>query len=138
MRAIRARNTRPELRLRRALHAAGLRYRLHDKKLPGSPDLVFPRYQAVLFVHGCFWHRHGCSRSTLPATRADFWSEKLEANRQRDLKVRAALLAMGWRVGVVWECALKAKVEGGVSDTALAVANWLTGSNTDFELPPNC
>lgn len=108
MAGIRGKDTRPELVLRRALHAAGLRYRLHDRKLPGRPDLVFPRLRAVIFVHGCFWHRHeGCRFATNPATRPEFWQEKFEANVERDFRNKEQLLAMGWRVAVVWECSLR-------------------------------
>lgn len=109
MSGIRSRNTTPELAVRRALHAAGLRYRLHDRSLPGSPDLVFPRYKAVIFVNGCFWHAHaGCRYFKLPATRREFWERKLQSNVARDSANLGALQASGWRVAVVWECALRA------------------------------
>lgn len=107
MSRIRGRDTKPEMLIRRGLHARGLRYRLHDGKLPGRPDLVFPKYQTAVFVHGCFWHAHGCALSKLPATRQDFWRLKLEGNAARDQKAIAALLADGWRVLVIWECALR-------------------------------
>lgn len=107
MRNIRGRDTKPEMLIRRGLHAHGLRFRLHDRTLPGSPDLVFPRYHAVVFVHGCFWHLHGCSLSTLPNTRQGFWQKKFEANISRDKKAITTLLATGWRVLVIWECALR-------------------------------
>lgn len=104
---IRGRDTKPEMLVRKGLHARGLRYRLHDRKLPGRPDLVFPRYSAVVFVHGCFWHMHGCALSKLPATRQDFWKRKLEGNAARDRAAIDALQAAGWRVMVIWECALR-------------------------------
>lgn len=107
MAAIRARNTKPELLLRRALHARGLRYRLHRKDLPGKPDITLSRWQAVIFVNGCFWHGHDCPQFHWPATRPDFWRNKIGRNRKRDHQNEAALLAMGWRVATVWECALK-------------------------------
>lgn len=107
MSRIRGRDTKPELLIRHGLHARGLRYRLHDRKLPGRPDIVFPRYRAVVFVHGCFWHSHGCSLSKPPATRQDFWRQKLDGNAARDQKAIAALRAAGWRVLVIWECALR-------------------------------
>lgn len=107
MSSIRGRDTRPEMLIRQGLHARGLRYRLHDRKLPGRPDLVFPRHGAVVFVHGCFWHAHGCALSKLPATRQDFWSKKLEGNAARDRRAIDALQATGWRVLVIWECALR-------------------------------
>lgn len=102
-------NTKPELRVRRVLHRAGLRYRLHDKRLPGKPDIVFRSRRLVVFVHGCFWHRHPdlkCKLARLPKSRLDFWRPKLEGNLERDLKNRAALETLGWRVIVVWECEL--------------------------------
>lgn len=104
---IRGRDTKPEMLIRRELHARGLRYRLHDRTLPGCPDLVFPRYRAVIFIHGCFWHLHGCSLSKLPATRRDFWLKKLEGNVKRDKNALTALQAGHWRVLVIWECALR-------------------------------
>lgn len=107
MSRIRGKDTKPEMLIRRGLHARGLRYRLHDRELPGRPDLVFPKYHAAVFVHGCFWHAHGCALSKLPATRQDFWRTKLEGNAARDHKAVEALQANGWRVLVIWECALR-------------------------------
>jgi len=109
MSRIRGKDTRPELLLRRGLHARGLRYRLHAKHLPGRPDIVFPAYRAVILVHGCFWHGHGCPLSTLPATRREFWSAKISATAARDAKAMQALTAAGWRVLTVWECALRGR-----------------------------
>ena len=104
---IRGKDTKPELILRRALHARGLRYRLHVKDLPGKPDLVFPKFRAVVFVHGCFWHRHpGCAKATTPATRVEFWQEKFRANVLRDQKNSERLTETGWRICTVWECEL--------------------------------
>ena len=108
MSRIRARNTKPEVTVRRHLWARGFRFRLHTKGLAGKPDLVLPKWKAAVFVHGCFWHRHeGCPFFRLPKTRAGFWDAKLSANRQRDLAVVGALLDMSWRVAVVWECAIR-------------------------------
>lgn len=122
MAGIRGRNTRPELLLRRELHARGLRFRLHRKDLPGSPDLVFPRYKAVVFVHGCFWHRHDdCRYASTPATRTEFWQKKFAANVARDRKVESDLTTLGWRVAVVWECALRK----GVDQAGERIADWL-------------
>lgn len=105
MSRIRGKDTKPELAVRRALWAAGLRYRLHDKQLPGRPDLVFPKRRTVVFVHGCFWHSHeGCVKFQMPKTRADWWAAKLERNKARDTQVHAELEAAGWRVLVIWEC----------------------------------
>jgi DNA mismatch endonuclease (patch repair protein) len=108
MARIRSRNTKPEMRVRRVLHAAGLRYRLHDRRLPGVPDLVFPSRRVALFVHGCFWHRHpGCSAARLPKSHLDFWQPKLSANAARDAQKQAQLTELGWRVIVIWECETK-------------------------------
>lgn len=110
MRGIRSSNTQPELQVRKALHARGFRYRINAKELPGRPDIVLPKWKAVIFVHGCFWHAHqGCRYFRLPATRTEFWEQKLAANAARDARQIEQLLAMGWRVQVVWECALKNK-----------------------------
>lgn len=107
MSRIKGKDTKPEMMIRRGLHARGLRYRLHARSLPGRPDLVFRKYNTVVFVHGCFWHAHGCALSKLPATRQDFWRTKLAANVARDRKATEALLANGWRVLVIWECAIR-------------------------------
>lgn len=107
MSRIRGRDTRPEMLVRRGLHACGFRYRLQDRKLPGRPDLIFPRYRAVIFVHGCFWHGHDCPLFKLPETRRDFWDAKISSNRTRDKRVEETLLEQGWRVATVWECSLK-------------------------------
>lgn len=108
MRSIRGRDTKPELALRKYLHSLGFRFRLHRKDLPGSPDLVLPRYKLAIFVHGCFWHRHkGCFYATTPHTRQAFWEEKFLGNVRRDNKAYMDLEHLGWRVLVVWECGLK-------------------------------
>jgi DNA mismatch endonuclease (patch repair protein) len=105
MSRVRGRDTQPEMRVRRLLHAAGLRYRLHGKGLPGRPDLVFAGLRAVVFVHGCFWHMHKCRwGKPVPATNKDFWAQKRLGNALRDRKNRAALKADGWRVFEIWEC----------------------------------
>lgn len=108
MAGIRGKDTMPEMLVRRHLHAAGLRYRLHDRKLPGAPDLVFPRYRVALFVHGCFWHQHpGCANAVMPKSNSDFWRDKLEGNRDRDARNIDRLEEQGWRVLVVWECEIR-------------------------------
>jgi len=124
MAGIKGGNTKPERDLRLALHARGLRYRLHAKNLVGRPDLVFPKYRAVVFVHGCFWHRHeGCRYANTPATRPEFWRAKFAANVTRDKRVEAELQAAGWWVATVWECELR--TEDGVSSAADRIADWL-------------
>ncbi|MFC7477941.1 very short patch repair endonuclease [Dankookia sp. GCM10030260] len=110
MALVRGKDTKPELRVRRALHAAGLRYRLQDKRLPGRPDLVFPSRRTVIFVHGCFWHRDpnpACPFTRTPKTRLEFWEGKFAENTARDARNEAALAADGWKVFVVWECETK-------------------------------
>lgn len=105
MRAVRARDTGPEMAVRRFLHVAGLRYRVHDRTLPGEPDLVFPSRRIALFVHGCFWHQHpGCSAAERPRTHLDYWTRKLDGNVERDRRCKAELDAAGWTVMVIWEC----------------------------------
>jgi len=108
MSRIQGKNTRPEILLRSMLHRAGFRFRIHDKKLPGRPDIVLPRYRSVIFVNGCFWHRHpSCKEATVPSTRTDFWLEKFIQTVKRDSKKTAELETAGWQVLVVWECELK-------------------------------
>ena len=107
MAAIKGKNTKPEMLVRKYLHAQGFRYRLHDKKLPGSPDIVLRKYKTVIFVHGCFWHGHDCKYFKLPMTRTEFWQLKIQANRQRDSVAIEQLATDGWNVIVVWECALR-------------------------------
>lgn len=108
MAAVKSKNTSPEMTLRRLLHALGYRYRLHDRKLPGRPDVVFPIRKKAIFINGCFWHRHdGCRYSTTPKTRVEFWEAKFAANVSRDHRNIAALEQMGWSVAVVWQCELK-------------------------------
>jgi len=108
MARVRAKNTRPELRVRKLVFALGYRYRLHDRKLPGCPDLVFGPRRKVIFVHGCFWHRHArCALARLPKSRLDFWLPKLEGNKSRDQRNRRALARRGWKVLTIWECKLR-------------------------------
>jgi len=129
MRRIRGRDTKPELLIRYGLHALGLRYRLQDRSLPGRPDLVFPRYRAVIFVHGCFWHGHNCPLFRLPATRVEFWSAKIDVNRARDVRASDALLTGGWRILTVWECCLKGPVRWQTDQLLNACADFIK-SNT--------
>ena len=122
MAGIGGKDTKPELALRKGLFALGLRYRLHDRKLPGRPDIVLPRWNAVVFVHGCFWHRHpGCRFATTPSTRTGFWLDKFEKNVARDQRNVVALQTLGWRVLVVWECDIKADRGG----TVKRVERWI-------------
>ena len=133
MSGIRGRDTKPEKKLRKALHARGLRYRLHAGDIYGRPDLVFPKFRAVVFVHGCFWHRHmGCRYTTTPATRTDFWMSKFAANVQRDKDVRRYLASNAWRVAIVWECALRKPDL--VPTAAETVIQWLNSERSLLEL----
>jgi DNA mismatch endonuclease (patch repair protein) len=108
MRAVKSKNTAPEILARRAAHRMGLRFRIHRRDLPGRPDIVLPKYRIVVFVHGCFWHGHkSCSRAALPKSNSEFWKEKVRRNRLRDGRAYAALNKLGWRVSVLWQCQIK-------------------------------
>ncbi len=124
MSGIRGRNTKPEVFIRSLLHRQGFRFRLHASELPGRPDIVLPRYNAVVFVNGCFWHGHDCPLFKLPATRPDFWREKISRNQQNDIKANSAMFSRGWRVCVVWECAIRG-ANRDIGPLAQGLANWL-------------
>ena len=130
MASVGQKDTGAEMVLRRALHRSGLRYRLHVRELPGSPDLVFPRFRAAVFVHGCYWHRHpGCKDAGMPGTNVDFWRRKFDENVARDRRKQQQLADSGWRVMVVWECELV----GQTVPTLQRVASWLTNeSNASY------
>jgi len=133
MAAIGGRNTKPEIVLRRALHSLGFRFRLHSKQVVGRPDIVLAKHNAVIFVHGCFWHRHeGCRYKTTPTSRQEFWTAKFEANVARDSVVRAALLERGWRVAIVWECALRNP--GQVLVASQRLSSWLLSRENEIEI----
>ena len=134
MSGIRGKNTKPELEIRSALHRAGFRFRLYQKDLPGRPDLVFPRYHAVLLVHGCFWHGHDCHMFRWPMTRQEFWRQKIEGNIARDWKQRTALLAMGWRIARVWECAVKGKTRLHIENITDQCTIWLKSNTKELEV----
>jgi DNA mismatch endonuclease, patch repair protein len=125
MSRIRGKDTKPELLLRRGLHARGFRFRLHRRELPGCPDLVFPRFRTVIFVHGCFWHGHDCLMFKLPATRAEFWAAKIAGNRKRDARALEGLSARGWRILIVWECAFRGRTRRPVDEVLDHVAGCL-------------
>lgn len=134
MAGIRGKDTKPELTLRRGLHAAGFRFRLHDRTLPGKPDIVFPKYRAVLFAHGCFWHGHDCHLFKWPSSRPDFWQAKIHRNREVDALASAALHEAGWRQGIVWECALKGKARLPIETVLAECASWLQTDIPFFEI----
>jgi DNA mismatch endonuclease (patch repair protein) len=128
MSRIRSKDTKPELLLRRGLHARGLRFRLHRKDLPGRPDMVFPHYRAAVLVHGCFWHGHDCPLFKPPATRREFWEAKIKGNQARDARDLAGLAAAGWRPLVVWECALKGPMRLPADSVLADIVSWLASN----------
>jgi DNA mismatch endonuclease (patch repair protein) len=132
MSGIRGKNTRPELVVRKALHARGFRYRLHAKELPGRPDLVLPKHHAVIFIHGCFWHGHECSLFKWPSSRPEFWREKIGKNADRDTRSIQALRDSGWRVAVLWECAVRSK--DGLVPAVERLASWLDSGEAWMEI----
>jgi DNA mismatch endonuclease (patch repair protein) len=134
MSRIRGRDTAPEMLIRRGLHARGLRFRLHDRRLPGTPDLVFGPRRAVVFVHGCFWHGHDCPFGVRPRTNAGFWAEKIERNRARDAVAETRLRDQGWRVATVWECALRGRTRQPVEDVLGSLTRFLAGQDQHLEL----
>lgn len=135
MTSIRAGNTKPEVLLRKALWQRGFRYRLHDRSLPGTPDLVLPRFRAVVFVHGCYWHGHDCPLFVVPATNTEFWMGKIRGNQDRDLRALESLSATGWRVCTVWECALRGPTRSEVGDVADRVESWVRSGGQMISLP---
>lgn len=134
MASIRTVNTRPEVLVRKALFARGFRYRVHQNTLPGKPDIVFRKYRAAIFVHGCFWHGHSCRLFKWPATRKKFWADKIKENRRRDLFVGAQLLDAGWRVGTVWECSIKGQSDKQIARVIARCAKWLSGKRRSIDL----
>ncbi|WP_340249408.1 DNA mismatch endonuclease Vsr [Sulfitobacter pontiacus] len=133
MAANRRKDTGPELLVRRYLHAQGFRFRLDVRRLPGSPDLVLARHRAAIFVHGCYWHQHeGCRFATTPKSNKAFWAAKFARNVERDESAIAALLPMGWRVGVVWECALRKDHRNQSLSTLVA---WVHGNSNRIDIP---
>lgn len=134
MAGIRGKNTKPELIIRHGVFSQGLRFRLHVGGLPGRPDLVFPRYKAVIFVHGCFWHGHDCGSFRNPATNAKFWKEKIYGNRKRDLRHVSALLSDGWRVMTIWECALRGKKTRTSERVVGRIVRWLESRSKKAEI----
>lgn len=136
MAAIRGRDTKPELIVRRGLHAAGLRYRLHGA-LPGKPDLVFPGRRAVIFVHGCFWHGHDCPMFKIPATREEFWRAKIAQNQVRDAAAQERLHQADWRVMTVWECALRGRARLEAEAVIGSIKAWIEGDAQGWEISGN-
>jgi len=134
MAGIRGKDTKPELVLRRGLHAAGFRFRLHVRDLPGKPDMVFPKWRAVLFAHGCFWHGHDCHLFRIPSSRREFWETKIARNRVVDAASSNALQESGWRLGIVWECALKGRTRLPIEEVIARCAAWLRSDVPTLEI----
>ncbi len=129
MSSIRDKDTKPELFIRSGLHAIGYRYKLHDKNLPGKPDLVLPKYNAIILVNGCFWHGHDCHLFRLPKTRSDFWAAKIRANIERDRKNLAAYCKLGWRVLTIWECAIRGVPQEELDELIKRTSIWIKGKS---------
>jgi len=130
MAGIRGKNTKPELGIRRALFARGFRYRLHSRNLPGKPDIVLPRYRAVVLIHGCYWHGHNCDLFRLPKSNRNFWLDKISGNRARDARKLKELRAAGWRVALVWECSIRGAGNNAIDRVAARLARWLQKSSS--------
>ncbi|WP_346832184.1 very short patch repair endonuclease [Pseudomonas abietaniphila] len=134
MSGIKGKNTSPEILIRKALHGRGFRFRIHADELPGKPDLVLPKHKAAVFVHGCFWHGHRCRFFKVPQTRSDFWLEKIGKNRMRDDQQIATLRASGWRVLVIWECAVRSMKKQKSTALVDLIAEWLTSKCEYFQM----
>lgn len=128
MSGIRGKNTKIEVLVRKGLFARGFRYRINDKKLPGRPDIVLPKYKAVIFTHGCFWHGHDCSLFRLPATNREFWENKIQGNIRRDEEVKSLLLKKDWRIFSIWECTLRGKNKKSLDLVLDVVEEWIKGN----------
>ena len=134
MSGIRGKNTKPELLIRKALHHRGFRFKLYDKTLPGKPDIVLPKYHAVIQIQGCFWHGHNCHLFKWPSSRPEFWKDKIEGNRERDIRNQEALLSLGWRIFTLWECALKGKTQLPFDQVVSLIESWLLVGDDNVEL----
>ena len=134
MLSIRGRDTKPEMLIRQGLHHMGFRYRLHANNLVGKPDMVFPKYKAIILINGCFWHAHDCHLFKWPSTRKDFWREKILNNKKRDERNLNRYTELGWKVLVIWECAIKGKTRRPVSEVVNTAANWLQFDNQHSEI----
>lgn len=134
MAGIRSKDTQPELAVRKALHAAGFRYRVHDKRLPGKPDMSFPRFGALIEINGCFWHRHKCHLFKWPSSRKEFWKDKISKNRERDIKNHKILEKAGWRMLTIWECALKGRTRRSLDDVVKTAIEWLESTCGNMEI----
>ena len=129
MSRVKSKDTSPELLVRKSLHRLGFRYKIHDSKLPGKPDLVFPKYHAVIFIHGCFWHGHDCGRTGIPKDNREFWEEKIERNKRNDHKHINSLMEIQWRTLIVWECAIQGKRRIMIDDLTGLIRDWLLSTD---------
>ena len=134
MAGIKAKDTKGELFIRKSLHALGFRYQLYRKDLPGKPDLVFPKFNAVIFVNGCFWHAHDCHLFKWPSSRPEFWRDKISSNKIRDAVNQEKLKDLGWKILVIWECALKGKTRRDLNEVIHTAANWLLYDSQNAEI----
>lgn len=134
MSAVKNKNTSPEMRVRRLLYANGYRYRLHSKHVKGKPDIVIKKYNALIFIHGCFWHYHGCRKTNIPQDNRNFWKEKLEKNKARDRRVVDELMQNGWRILIIWECALRGKNKLQDQECLDQIKNWIKGTEPYAEI----
>ncbi|HOI73620.1 MAG TPA: very short patch repair endonuclease [Syntrophales bacterium] len=134
MSGIKSKDTKIEISIRKALFSNGFRYRLHDQKLPGKPDLVFPKYKAVIFINGCFWHGHNCQLYTEPKSNTEFWRAKIERNRLNDIKNMISLQKKGWRVMNVWECSLRNRTISEIESVIESLTDWLRSSESFCEV----
>ena len=128
MAAVKGKNTKPEIAIRRALHAMGFRFRLHAGDLPGRPDIVLPKHKAAIFVNGCFWHGHDCPMYRQPADNRAFWAAKIDRNRERDARTMSEIRQTGWRALTIWECAIRGRRRIGLDVVVARTARWITGS----------
>ena len=133
MSGIRGKNTKPEMLVRSQLHKRGFRFRLHDRKLPGKPDIIMKKYKAVIFIHGCFWHRHECHLFKWPKTRSEYWRKKINGNVNNDQKVIKNLMESGWRICVIWECSIKGANKD-INGILKMIIDWLENEETLLEV----
>jgi len=134
MSGIKGKNTKPELIIRKALFKKGFRFKLHDKSLPGKPDLVLPKYDAVIFIHGCFWHQHNCHLFKWPSTRPEFWETKIHRNVEVDKRNYKELKKEGWYILTIWECALKGKTRRSLEEVIDSTIHWLEYETRDRQI----
>lgn len=137
MSRVKSKNTSIEIAVRKALFAKGFRYKINDKNLPGKPDIVLPKYKAVIFVNGCFWHGHNCSKGHLPKSNISFWKQKIENNKKRDLKNMNLLNKSNWKVAIIWECTIKEKRGITLDYITDMLTHWLQSKMTNLEIPPS-